>query len=324
MRILVTGSNGFIGSHLVRRLLADGHRVVGADIHVARYWDEGNPYGLVANLIDLRDEGAVKALFDTQGPFDRVYHLAANMGGIGFIEDNRVDIVQDNTRIDLNVLRAAEGRCKRLLFSSSACVYPAGRQDRPDVAGLKEDEAYPAQPEDGYGWQKLYTEELCRYASEEGRLDTRIVRFHNVFGPHGAWCGGREKAPAALCRKIAEASPGDDVEIWGDGQQTRSFLYIDDCIEGLLKIMEGPFQCPLNLGQDRMVTINELLSIIENIASTHISRIYNTSAPLGVRGRNSDNTLVMRVTGWTPKVSLEEGLSRTYDWIAAQVARHRR
>lgn len=268
--------------------------------------------------LDLRKEES--ALVASRG-VDEIYALAADMGGMGYIATNNAEILGNNSLIDVHTLRSARANgISRVLYTSSACVYPEYRQARPDIAPLKEEEAYPAEPQDAYGWQKLVSERLCAHYREEFGLETRIVRFHNIFGPLGTWRGGREKAPAALCRKIAVAkTTGNcEVEIWGDGKQTRSFCYIDDCIAGLHKIMRSDYGEPLNLGQDRMVTINELADIVADIAEIEIVKKH-VVGPQGVRGRNSDNTRLRQVIGWEPKISLEEGLSRTYAWIEEEV-----
>jgi GDP-D-mannose 3',5'-epimerase len=242
------------------------------------------------------------------------------MGGIGFIESNKAVIVRDSTLISMHTLEAARVQgCKRLLYTSSACVYPGYLQKDANVTPLKEDDAYPADAEDGYGWEKLYTERACRHYREDFGLETRIVRFHNIFGPLGTYDGGREKSPAAICRKIALAHNGSDIEVWGDGNQTRSYCYIDDCVEGIYRLMRSNHTEPLNLGQDRMLSINELVDMVAAIAGKHIGKTHNLNAPQGVRGRNSDNTRLREVLHWEPAISLEEGLSRTYEWIEGQL-----
>jgi nucleoside-diphosphate-sugar epimerase len=242
------------------------------------------------------------------------------MGGIGFIETHRAEIVRDNTLIDTHVLEAARvNGVERLLFTSSACVYPRHLQESPEVAPLREEQAYPADPEDGYGWAKLMSERLCRHYREDLGLDTRIVRFHNIFGPLGTFEGGREKSPAAFCRKIALAQENDEIEVWGDGRQTRSYCYVEDCVEGLHRLMRSSSTEPLNLGQDRLVSVDELVDLIAEVAGKHVKKRHDPSRPQGVRGRNSDNTRLRQVLGWVPQVSLERGLELTYRWIEGQL-----
>jgi GDP-D-mannose 3', 5'-epimerase len=314
-RVLVTGAGGFIGHHLVNSLKANGYWVRGADIKKPEYAatraDE-------FSLLDLRLwENCLEATKD----IDQVYALAADMGGMGFISAHHAQILYNNAAINFHTLEAARiNGVRRYLYTSSACIYPEFKQTDADVTPLKESDAYPAQPQDAYGWEKLITERLCTHYREDYGIETRIVRFHNIFGPLGTWNGGREKAPAALCRKVARArlENAPEIEIWGDGEQTRSFCYIDDCVDGLQRLMQSDFAEPLNLGQDRMVTINELADMIAHIAGVEIVKKH-ISGPTGVRGRNSDNTLLREVLGWEPRISLEEGLARTYAWIEQQV-----
>jgi GDP-D-mannose 3', 5'-epimerase len=313
-RVLVTGAGGFVGHHLVTSLKERGYWVRGVDLK----WPEFEPSRADEFLIlDLRR--SEEALTACDGMAE-VYNLAANMGGIGFIERYKALIMHDNVLINIHMLEAARvAGVQRYLYTSSACIYPGYRQQSADVTPLKEEDAYPADPEDGYGWEKLFSERQCRHYLEEYGLETRVVRFHNIFGPLGTYEGGREKSPAAICRKIALASDGDEIEVWGDGEQTRSYCYINDCVEGLQRLMRSEYREPLNLGQDRMISINQLVDIVAAIAGKRIRKRYNLSAPQGVRGRNSDNTRLRSVLGWQPAVTLEEGLARTYRWIEAQL-----
>jgi GDP-D-mannose 3',5'-epimerase len=313
-RILVTGAGGFIGHHLVKRLKAEGYWVRGVDIKYPEF--EPSPADEF-ELLDLRRWD--NCLIATRG-IDEVYNLAADMGGIGYITNYHADVARNNILINAHMLEASRiNGVKKFLFSSSACVYPQYRQNTPDVTPLKEEDAYPADPEPGYGWEKLFTEELCRYYWQDYKFETRIVRFHNVYGPLGTYEGGREKAPAAICRKIALAKDGDEIEVWGDGNQTRSFMYIDDCIEGLIRIMASDYREPLNLGTDRLVTINELVDIVAKIAGKNIKKKHDLTKPQGVRGRNSDNTRLRQVLGWEPQIPLEVGLEKTYKWIESEL-----
>jgi GDP-D-mannose 3', 5'-epimerase len=314
-RILVTGAGGFIGHHLVARLKHDGHWVRGADLTPPEYEPSLADEFVEADL--RRWENCLEVTANVE----EVYALAADMGGMGFISANHARILHNNALINIHTLEAARhNEVKRYLYSSSACVYPEYRQNDEDVVPLKEEDAYPAQPQDAYGWEKLVAERLCIHYCEEYGMETRIVRFHNIFGPLGTWTGGREKAPAALCRKMAIAKlTGDhEIELWGDGQQTRSFCYIDDCVTGICKLMRSEYRNPLNLGQDRLITIDGLADIVANIAGVEVTKRH-IAGPQGVRGRNSDNTRLQQVLGWTPEITLEEGLARTYKWIQAQV-----
>ncbi len=314
-KILVTGAGGFIGHHLVSFLKRKGYWVRGVDLKLPEFCStDADEF----ELLDLRRwENCLRA---TAG-MDHVYALAADMGGMGFISAHHAQILHNNSLINIHTLEAArENGVKRYLYTSSACIYPEFKQTKTDVAPLKENDAYPAQPQDAYGWEKLIAERLCTHYREDYGIETRIVRFHNIFGPLGTWDGGREKAPAAMCRKIALSKllGKGEIEIWGDGQQTRSFCYIDDCVEGLYKLMQSDFNRPLNLGQDRMVTIDQLADMVAEIADYPVAKRH-VSGPEGVRGRNSDNTLLRRVLGWEPSISLEKGLARTYPWIEEQV-----
>ncbi len=316
--VVVAGGGGFIGGHLVADLLREGHRVRSIDLKPLEEWyqvhDEAE--NTVADL-RLRD-ACLYALADA----DDVYNLAADMGGMGFIENNKA-LCMLSVLINTHMLQAAiEQDVQRFFYSSSACVYAADKQTDADNPGLKESDAYPALPEDGYGWEKLFSERMCRHFREDFGLYTRVARYHNVYGPEGTWHGGREKAPAAICRKVAEAklSRSSQIEIWGDGEQTRSFMYIDDCVYGSKRIFDSDILEPINLGSSEMVSINQLVDIVEDIAEIKLERQYDLSAPKGVRGRNSDNTMIQERLGWEPGISLRAGLEKTYAWIFDQAA----
>jgi GDP-D-mannose 3', 5'-epimerase len=312
---LVTGAGGFIGHHLVSYLKASGYRVRGVDIKRPEYSDtEADEF----MLLDLRD---LKNCETCTAGMQFVYHLAADMGGIGYITSSHAGIARNNSLMNLHMLEAARGNeVERFLFSSSACVYPHGLQTSPDVTPLREEDAFPAQPEEGYGLEKLYAEKLCQYYTEDYGLPTRVVRFHNVYGPLGTYDGGREKAPAAMCRKVAYAANIDKIEVWGDGKQTRSFMYIDDCVEGIYRIMQSDHGAPLNLGTDELVTVDELAEIAIGVSEKKISLEHDLSKPQGVRGRNSDNTRLRQVLQWEPSITLRKGMVPTYRWIAEQIA----
>jgi GDP-D-mannose 3', 5'-epimerase len=312
-KIVVCGAGGFIGGHLVADLLKDGHSVRAVDLKPLDEWYQ--LFDRAENLsLDLQGKEACEtAVADT----DMVYNLAADMGGMGFIENNKA-LCMLSVLINTHLLMAAkEAGTKRFFYSSSACVYAADKQTDPNVTALKEEDAYPALPEDGYGWEKLFSERMCRHFREDFGLTTRVARYHNVYGPHGTYDGGREKAPAAICRKVIEAklSGRSEIEIWGDGEQTRSFQWIDDCVQGTQMIMHGDFADPLNLGSSELVSINQLVDIVEDIAGVTLKRNYNLAAPKGVNGRNSDNTLIQSIFGWEPSTRLRDGLEQTYKWI---------
>lgn len=315
--ILITGAGGFIGGHLVKSMLEQGHKVRAVDKKPQWQWYQRFPEAenLTLNLEDK--EACVQAANGT----DWIYNLAADMGGMGFIELNK-GLCMLSVLINTHMLMAAR-HCgaTRFFYSSSACVYAGYKQKETDNPGLKEEDAYPADPEDGYGWEKLFSERMCRHFMEDFGIQTRVARYHNVYGPHGTFDGGREKAPAAICRKVIAAKMGGDhrIEIWGDGLQTRSFQYIDDCLHGTQAIMESDIIEPINLGSAEMVSINQLVDMVEDIAGIKLERSYKLDAPKGVRGRSSDNTLIKKTLGWEPSITLRAGLEKTYAWIHDQM-----
>jgi GDP-D-mannose 3',5'-epimerase len=317
-RALVCGAGGFIGGHLVNKLFEEGAASVRAvDVKSRDEWYQRNT-GAENLVLDLQEK---EACLQASEGIDAVFQLAADMGGMGFIENNKALCmlsVLTNTHM---LLAAREQGVKRFFYSSSACVYNGEKQTNPDVVALKEEDAYPALPEDGYGWEKLFSERMCRHFLEDYGLETRVARFHNVYGPHGTWTGGREKAPAAICRKVLEAriSGKHEIEIWGDGNQTRSFMYVNDCTKGVVDICHSDIVEPINLGSSELVTINQLVDMAEDLAGVKLKRIYNLNAPKGVSGRNSDNTKIQQYLGWEPSIKLRDGLARTMVWIEQQL-----
>jgi nucleoside-diphosphate-sugar epimerase len=314
--VLVCGAGGFIGSHLVRRLKSEGHWVRGVDLKYPEF--SATPADDFV-LGDLGDPGVCRAVIDRR--FDELYQLAADMGGAGFVftGENDADIMHNSALVNLNVLDACRRRnVNRIFYSSSACMYPEHNQADPENPNCAEDSAYPADPDSEYGWEKLFSERLYAAFGRNHGMDVRIARYHNIFGPEGTWRGGREKAPAALCRKVAMAEEGGVLEIWGDGLQTRSFLYVDECIEGTIRLMRSEFMGPVNIGSEEMVTINELARMIMDVADKNLT-VQNIPGPQGVRGRNSDNRLIMQELGWSPQAPLRRGVERTYRWIENEV-----
>jgi GDP-D-mannose 3', 5'-epimerase len=310
-KILVTGAGGFIGHHMVSFLKDKGYWVRGVDIKEPEY--SSTEIADEFLLLDLRiPENAIKA---TKG-IDKVYNYAANMGGVGYIETVKADIMHDSVLINANVVNACkENGVKRVFYSSSACIYPVSKQTDAAVTALKESDAYPANPDTEYGWEKIFSERLFSSFATDHGLEVRIARYHNIFGPEGTYDGGREKAPAAICRKVAQTKNGEEIEVWGDGEQTRSFCYIDDCLEGTYKLMESDCNTPLNIGSDRLISINELVKMVSKIAGKKLKIKHLLDKPQGVRGRNSDNTLLKKTLNWEPKITLEEGFTKTYKWI---------
>lgn len=313
---LVLGGGGFIGSHMVERLKSEGFWVRAVDIKLPEYSNSGADEFVVG---DLRDPIVVARVLDQS--FDEIYQFAADMGGAGFIfsGENDANIMHNSALVNLNILEAAKKhKPKSIFYSSSACIYPEHNQQDPDNPNCAEDTAYPANPDSEYGWEKLFSERLYLAYKKNYGLNVHIARYHNIFGPLGTWRGGREKAPAAICRKVALAGEGEKIEVWGDGKQTRSFLYIDECIEGTIRLARSGIEGPVNIGSSEMISINNLVQMISTIANKNLS-VVNIPGPLGVRGRNSDNTLIKEALGWAPTASLEAGISKTYLWISSQI-----
>jgi nucleoside-diphosphate-sugar epimerase len=311
-RILVCGAGGFIGHHLVNRLKREGHWVRGVDLKLPRFSKSAADEFAVG---DLRDQSFVKDVVDC--PFDEIYQLAADMGGAGYIftGENDADVMHNSATINLNVLdNCIKRRVKRIFYSSSACIYPQNNQTDPNNPNCEENSAYPADPDSEYGWEKLFSERLYLSYQRNHGLNVRIARYHNIFGPEGSWNDGREKAPAAICRKVAEVQDGGEIEVWGDGKQTRSFLFIDECLDGTLRLMESDWTGPVNIGSDEMVSINRLVELVSEIAGKSVS-IRHVDGPEGVRGRKSDNRLIQQKLGWAPQSKLTDGLIPTYQWI---------
>jgi len=319
--ILVVGAGGFIGGHLVKKLLENNNSILAADIKPKQYWFQD--YDEVQNYysMDMKD---INNCREVTKNIDYVFNMACNMGGMGFIENNKAECMQ-SVLINTNLLIACkEDKVKKYFFSSSACAYNKAKQQDVFIDGLIENDAYPADPEDGYGWEKLFSERMCRHFMEDYGIEVRIGRYHNIYGPYGTFDGGREKAPAALCRKIIEAKQNNKkkIEVWGDGKQTRTFLYIDDCIEGTLRLFESNYSEPVNIGSDEQVSINQMIEIIENVTNTEkLERVYQLDKPKGVRGRSSNNDLVKKILNWSFKIKLKEGLKKTYDWISGEMSK---
>jgi nucleoside-diphosphate-sugar epimerase len=317
---LVCGAGGFIGSHLVKRLKLEGFWVRGVDLKFPEFAETHADDFLIG---DLRDQTTCREVTDRR--FDEVYQLAADMGGAGYIftGEHDADVMHNSATINLNMVEACRRRnIRRVFYSSSACMYPAYNQEDPDNPNCAESSAYPAAPDSEYGWEKLFSERLYLAYGRNHGMECRVARFHNIFGPEGTWMGGKEKSPAAMCRKVAEASVGGEIEMWGDGNQTRSFLYIDECLEGVLRLMRSPHTGPFNVGSEEMVSINQLAALVMDIAGKKLS-VRHIPGPMGVRGRNSDNRLISETLGWAPSKSLRDGLEKTYGWIADQVdAKH--
>lgn len=319
VRAVVAGAGGFIGHHLVKALKAQGYWVRGVDVKRPEFESTAADEFLVADLRHF--EHAARAVRGV----DEVYQLAADMGGIGFITSHFAELSRNNILINAHMLEAARlANVTKYLYTSSACVYPGYLQRNGDIQGLKESDAVPAEPEKGYGWEKLFAEQLTEYYQEDYHLDARIVRLHNIYGPLGTYEGGREKAPAAICRKVAEAEDGSAIEVWGDGQQTRSFCFVDDCVQGLTRLMASDHRAPINLGTEELVTITQLVDTVSAVAGKTIEREHDLTKPQGVRGRNSDNAVLRKALGWEPRTTLRQGIERTYPWIFAELEKKAR
>ena len=318
-KILIVGGGGFIGGHLVNRLLNDGNSIVACDIKPKEYWFQDFPEAENHYAMDMKDISNCRKVVEN---IDYVFNMACNMGGMGFIENNKAECMQ-SVLINTNLLIACkENKVQRYFFSSSACAYNKDKQQDVFIEGLKEEDAYPANPEDGYGWEKLFSERMCRHFQEDYGLEVRIARYHNIYGPYGTYDGGREKAPAALCRKVIEAKKNnkDIIDVWGDGEQTRTFLYVDECVEGTLRLFVSDYSEPVNIGSDEQVSINQMIGIIEEISGgSKFKKNYQLDKPKGVRGRSSNNDLVKKVLNWSYQMSLKEGLTKTYTWIDEQI-----
>ncbi len=320
-KILIVGAGGFIGGHLTKKLLENNNSIVAADIKPKEYWFQD--FENVKNYYSM-DMKEINNCRKVTKNIDYVFNMACNMGGMGFIENNKAECMQ-SVLINTNLLIACkEDGIKKYFFSSSACAYNKSKQQDVFVEGLKENDAYPADPEDGYGWEKLFSERMCRHFMEDYGIEVRIGRYHNIYGPYGTFDGGREKAPAALCRKVIEAKQNNKkkIEVWGDGKQTRTFLYIDDCIEGTLRLFESNYSEPVNIGSDEQVSINQMIEIIEGVTNTKkLERVYQLDKPKGVRGRSSNNDLVKKILNWSYKIKLKEGLKKTYNWISGEMSK---
>ena len=317
-KILVVGAGGFIAGHLIKELIKNGNFITATDIKPKEYWFQDFDSAKNFYSTDMKDINNCRKVTNN---IDYVFNMACNMGGMGFIENNKAECMQ-SVLINTNLLIACKEKgIKKYFFSSSACAYNKKKQEDIFIEGLKEDDAYPADPEDGYGWEKLFSERMCRHFMEDYGIQVRIARYHNIYGPYGTYDGGREKAPAALCRKVLNAKNNNNkIEVWGDGFQTRSFLYIDDCIEGTLRLFESNYSNPVNIGSDEQVSINQMIEIIEDISGTKkLERIYQLDKPKGVRGRSSNNDLVKKILKWSYKIKLKDGLKKTYDWISSEV-----